>query len=205
MTEPYIANMAQDETEITEFAALLAAEGVTSYLEIGSKFGGSLWRVANALPKGSRIVAVDMPGGTKAWDQTRRSLKGCVHRLIELGYDARIIWGDSTDPRIIEQVQAHAPFDACLIDANHTLPYVTKDFANYGAISGRRSRTTTSGRKKSSAARPARTTASASCGAPDRRDLRLGGEVRAGVRAAPSSRRDAQPADRPRPARLSPG
>jgi predicted O-methyltransferase YrrM len=134
MTEPYIANMAQDETEITEFAALLAAEGVTSYLEIGSKFGGSLWRVANALPKGSRIVAVDMPGGTKAWDQTRRSLKGCVHRLIELGYDARIIWGDSTDPRIIEQVQAHAPFDACLIDANHTLPYVTKDFANYGAM-----------------------------------------------------------------------
>lgn len=134
MTEPYIANMAQDETEIAEFSALLAAEGVTSYLEIGSKFGGSLWRVAKALPVGSRIVAVDMPGGTKAWNDSRRSLKACIHRLIAEGYDARIIWGDSTDPKIIEQVQAHAPFDACLIDANHTLPYVTKDFANYGPM-----------------------------------------------------------------------
>jgi hypothetical protein len=59
----------------TAFAPLLVREGVTSYLEVGSKFGGSLWRAANALPKGSRIVSVDLPGGTKAWKESEASLK----------------------------------------------------------------------------------------------------------------------------------
>lgn len=140
MIEPrYIRNMAQDEAEITAFAALLTREGVGSYLEIGSKFGGSLWRAANALPKGSRIVSVDMPGGTKAWRDSEASLKECHAELQKLGYETHAIWGNSMDPAVIAQVASLGPFDAALIDADHRWDSsnpepngVQADFVNYG-------------------------------------------------------------------------
>jgi hypothetical protein len=138
----YITDMAQDEGEIAAFCDLLASEGVTSYLEIGSKFGGSLWRAANALPKGSRIVAVDLPAGTKAWPASRKSLAACVEKLKEIGYDAHLIWGNSNDPAVIEQVRALGPYDACLIDADHRWDQsnpapngVAADWVNYGPMS----------------------------------------------------------------------
>jgi predicted O-methyltransferase YrrM len=134
MSSAYLTEAMQDEAEIAAFCALLAGEGVKSYLEIGSKFGGSLWRVANALPKGSRVVAVDLPGGTKRWNESRPALKGCVAALKERGYDAHLIWGNSTDPMVIEQVRALGPFDAMLLDGDHRLPGVTADFANYGPM-----------------------------------------------------------------------
>jgi hypothetical protein len=133
-TVRFMTDAAQDEGEITRFCELIKAEGVTSYLEVGSKFGGSLWRVATSLPKGSRIVSVDLPGGTKAWMESRASLVACIMELSRLGYDARVIWGDSTDPSVIDQVRGYGPFEACLIDGDHRLPGVTKDFANYGPM-----------------------------------------------------------------------
>ena len=141
MSDLYLTEAAQDEQEITAFCDLLAKEGVTSYLEIGSKFGGSLWRAANALPKGSRIVAVDLPAGTKAWPASRLSLAACIEKLKEIGYDAHLIWGNSTDPATIEQVRALGPFDAMLIDADHRWDRsnpkpngVQADFVNYGPM-----------------------------------------------------------------------
>lgn len=131
---PYRTNMAQDEAEISRFAALLAAEGVRSYLEIGSKFGGSLWRVAQALPLGSKIVSVDLPKGTKLWRSSEPSLRTCIADLRAGGYRADVLWGDSADPAIVNAVAKLGPFDACLLDGNHTLPYVEQDFANYAPM-----------------------------------------------------------------------
>jgi len=137
----YLTDAAQDPTEIAAFCDLLRREGVTSYLEIGSKFGGSLWQVATALPKGSRIVSVDLPSGTKAWTASRSSLGACIEELNRIGYDAQVIWGNSMDPAIIEQVRERGPYDAMLIDADHrwdrTNPApngVQADFLNYGPM-----------------------------------------------------------------------
>lgn len=124
----------QDDAEIDGLAALFAEEGVRSFLEIGSKFGGSLSRIASRLPLGSRVVSVDLPKGTKAWPQSEVDLRATIQRLQTQGYDARLIWGDSTAPAVIEQVRALGPFDAIFIDANHTLPFVQKDWANYGPM-----------------------------------------------------------------------
>lgn len=131
---PYRFNMAQDEAEISRFIELLVAEGVRSYLEIGSKFGGSLWRVARALPPGSTIVSVDMPKGTKLWPQSEPSLKACIADLRANSYQAHVFWGDSTANNIVDAVRRLGPFDACLLDGNHTLPFVEKDFANYALM-----------------------------------------------------------------------
>jgi predicted O-methyltransferase YrrM len=124
----------QNINELTQFIAVLKAENVRSYLEIGSKFGGSLWRIANALPKGSRIIAVDLPHGDQSFKVTLPPLQECIRELINRDYAAELIIGDSTDPAIIKKVREYGPFDACLIDANHTEPYIRKDWANYGQL-----------------------------------------------------------------------
>lgn len=123
----------QHQSEIEQFVELAKREGVSSYLEIGSRWGGSLWYVANALPQGTRIVAVDLPA-----DDGKKSHKGlrvCVESLKERGYDAHMFLGDSTDDAIVNQVRKLGPFDLCFIDGNHGEPYIWKDWYNYGAIS----------------------------------------------------------------------
>jgi predicted O-methyltransferase YrrM len=132
--ENYETSIAQDETEIQAFTDLLRREGVRSYLEIGSKFGGSLWVVGKSLPYGSRIVSVDLPAGTKAWAQSQVSLANCVNKLNLSGRDAHLIWGNSTSPDVIEQVRALGPYDCILIDADHRLPGLTQDWLNYGPM-----------------------------------------------------------------------
>ena len=125
----------QNTLEMHRFIKLLLKENVKSYLEIGCKFGGSLWAIGRSLPKGSRIVAVDLPHGDKSFKHSEPHLKECVERLKQHGYDITLMLGDSTDPQIVEKVYALGPFDATFIDANHTLPYVKQDWENYGKIS----------------------------------------------------------------------
>ena len=120
----------QREEEMAWLAALLAREGVRSYLEIGSKFGGSLSTMAKALPKGSRIVSVDMPGEKSGSEDVLKEVVGDL----QLDHDVRLFLGDSTSPELVETVAALGPYDAVFIDANHTLPYVTKDWENYGPM-----------------------------------------------------------------------
>ena len=63
MAEKYQTFVLQNRQELDEFRRLIIAEGVRSYLEIGSKFGGSLWWIATSMPRGSRVVSIDLPWG----------------------------------------------------------------------------------------------------------------------------------------------
>jgi predicted O-methyltransferase YrrM len=127
-------NVLQDPTEFARFLSLIREQEVKSYLEIGSKNGGSLWRVANTLPKGSRVVSVDLPHGDTSFKVTEPNLKICVDELARRGYDAHLFLSDSTKPETVDAVRALGPFDLVFIDANHTEPYVRKDWANYGPM-----------------------------------------------------------------------
>ncbi|MCP6769556.1 hypothetical protein NL529_32390, partial [Klebsiella pneumoniae] len=62
----------QREEEFAWFVDLLTRERIGSYLEIGSKFGASLDRIARSMPKGSRVVSVDLPS---QWVESKRSLE----------------------------------------------------------------------------------------------------------------------------------
>jgi hypothetical protein len=124
----------QHEGELSAFIALLQREGVTRYLEVGAKFGGSLWRIGTSLPRGSRIVAIDLPGGTTEWSTSEQSLTACVTALRDIGQDAHVVWGDSADEKIVEVVRALGPFDMVLIDGDHTLSGIRRDWANYGPL-----------------------------------------------------------------------
>lgn len=124
----------QVDAEINALAALAAREGVRSFLEIGSKFGGSLERIARVLPAGSRIVSVDLPCGTKAWAQSEPSLKAVISKLRVMGHDAQVIWGSSQAVAVIEAVRALGPFDLVFVDGDHRMAGVTADWINYGPM-----------------------------------------------------------------------
>jgi predicted O-methyltransferase YrrM len=127
----------QHEGELAAFIDLLRQHQVTRYLEIGAKFGGSLWRIGRALRVGSRIVAVDLPGGTAEWSLSEQSLNACVTALRDIGQDAHVMWGDSADEQTVRAVRALGPFDAVFIDGNHTLSGIRQDWANYGPLARR--------------------------------------------------------------------
>jgi hypothetical protein len=126
--EPFRRSSHQIDAEIDALIGLMRDMAARSYLEIGSKYGGSLWRVAKSLPHGSRIVSVDL--GVNG-----PSLGHCIKTLRKDGYDAHLITGNSLDLRIIEQVRGLGPYDTTFIDGNHKLMYVRSDWENYGPMS----------------------------------------------------------------------
>lgn len=130
----YETAMLQDMIEFNQFLELIKKESVTRYLEIGSKHGGTLWRVGNILPPRSLIVSVDLPHGDGSFKESQPHLEACVSKLLEMGHRAYLLLGDSTDPQVIEDVRKLGPFDLVFIDANHTEPYVWKDWTNYGPM-----------------------------------------------------------------------
>ncbi len=121
----------QNQREFNEFLDILKFENVKSYMEIGSMYGGSLWKVAHALPKGSRVVSVDYAIDTP---EARPHLEACIAELRNEGYDAHLVFGDSTDPDTIAKTSWLGPFDCVFIDGAHTLEGVRADWDNYGPM-----------------------------------------------------------------------
>lgn len=126
----YVTRIAQYQAEVEWFKNLIRENGVKSYLEIGARHGGSLWQYGRAMPVGSRIVAVDLPLHRETLD----SLRQCATELTKLGYDVHLVIGNSHDENIIDAARALGPFDLVLIDADHVLEAVRKDWANYSPM-----------------------------------------------------------------------
>ena len=127
----------QNAQEMRRLLEFVREHEYTSYLEVGAKYGGSLWQVAQAMPLGSRVVAIDLPNADGIAAPSLPSLEQCCTQLGAAGYDVDLIIGDSTAPGIVELVKARAPpggFDVCLIDGGHDEATVRSDWANYGSL-----------------------------------------------------------------------
>lgn len=116
---------AQDPVEFKWFLQSISKDSVRSYLEIGSRHGGSLWMIGNSLPDGSKIISVD----TKC----RPELSECASEL-KKRHDVILITGDSTDYSVMRQVRQFAPFDLLFIDGGEGREYVTSDWCYYGPM-----------------------------------------------------------------------
>jgi len=127
-------NFLQDPKEFEQFLRFIKKEQVRSYLEIGSKHGGSFWRVTRSLPGGSRVVSVDLPQADKSFKVSEPNLRACIDKLKAKGYDAHLFLSDSTKPETVDRVRELGPFDLVFLDGNHTEPYVWKDWHNYGPM-----------------------------------------------------------------------
>lgn len=121
----------QHPDELGQFVALLRNHGVLRYLEIGSRDGDTFHHVMRHLPQGAFGVAVDLPGGLWGRD-SKKNLLSAIENINEGGRKAVSVFGDSQTPEIAAQVKEHGPFDAILIDGDHTLDGVTADWLLYG-------------------------------------------------------------------------
>jgi len=129
----------QYQEEIQRFISLLKDRDVKSYLEVGCKHGDTFHAVGLALPKGSLLVAVDFPGARrgKLTGGSKNSYK-VLHRsasaLKKRGQKSVVIIGDSHSKEVIKNVKKHSPFDAILIDGDHSFDGVRADWNNYGPM-----------------------------------------------------------------------
>ena len=124
--------MLQYEPEFQAFLDILQDVGARSYLEIGCKHGGTLWRVGMVLPKGSVCVGVDLlrnPGSA-----SYSSMHSVIRGLESEGRQCTLVWGNSTTRPVIDKTRALGPFDAVFIDADHSYDGVRLDWANYGPM-----------------------------------------------------------------------
>lgn len=124
----------QNEYEIRSFAAFLNERGVKSYCEIGARHGDTVHYLALSLPACSKIVAVDLPGGLWGTTQSESHLRAAVDDLKSRGYDAHLILGNSQEEATQEAVAALGPYDAIMIDGDHTLEGVTRDWELYDSL-----------------------------------------------------------------------
>lgn len=130
----------QIQSEIQAFIRLLQKEDVRSYLEIGCLYGDTFHAVGMALPEGSTLVAVDLPGtkrgviGGGKHKDSGDYLRGAAADLTKHGRAAHVIIGDSHAPETIEAARAFAPFDAVFIDGDHTPEGCLADWNDYGSM-----------------------------------------------------------------------
>lgn len=121
----------QNEYELRSFIGLLQERGVRRYLEIGARHGDTFHEVMVSLPKGSTGVAVDLPGGLWGTDKSRSHLKRATADLKRRGYATSCLFGDSQTDATKRLIVGRGPYDAILIDGDHTLQGVTRDWLQY--------------------------------------------------------------------------
>ena len=117
--------------EIDSLGELCVEQGVKSYLEVGARYGDTFYDIMSRLPKGSKGVCVDLPGGVWGTDGSLIALEKACGKLREMGYDITLIVGDSTDPGTVEKVKQEGPYDAALLDGDHRYAGIKTDFENY--------------------------------------------------------------------------
>lgn len=114
----------QDRTELEYVFNLM--KDCTSYLEIGTAEGNSLFVLANAMPKGSEITYIDW--AEKHTEGPRNAILGHL-----MDYKITPIHANSNKLDTLYQVQ-NKRFDAVLIDAGHDDFNVCLDAIFYGPL-----------------------------------------------------------------------
>lgn len=124
-------NAPQRENELLELLAILRERNVQSYLEIGLERGITFHAIASQMAKGSRCVGVDKPMDALTTGGPETISQVCTH-LAERGKVPITLWGDSSQPGLVSAVQNLGPYDFILIDGDHTLEGVSRDWQNFG-------------------------------------------------------------------------
>lgn len=124
----------QRPRELAAFLELLVAEGVRTYLEVGARHGDTFAAVADVLPPGATLVAIDLPGAWWGTADSLAALEASAAYARARGHRVQVLVGDSTDAGVVAAARAYAPFDAVLLDGDHREAGVRSDWRHYGPM-----------------------------------------------------------------------
>lgn len=124
----------QVEGELRSFVELLRSQNVRSYMEVGTRYGGTFETVMSALRLGAKGIALDFPGGAFGDSDSAAILMAALKRLTFHGCVVDSIFGPSGAPEVVARAALHAPYDAILIDADHAYDAVKRDFELYAPM-----------------------------------------------------------------------
>lgn len=123
----------QSEFELSSMVEFFKKHDVRKYLEIGARHGDTFVYVMQALDDHKYLlgIAVDLPGGLWGKSSSQEYLKKAVYELNKENIHVACFLGSSQDEAIINKIIRCGPYDAILIDGDHTYQGVSIDFENF--------------------------------------------------------------------------
>lgn len=119
-------------TEFSRFLYHIGKLGCRTYLEVGCCHGDTFLAIGCNM---ELAVGVELPESKWGKPGSEAVLRRRVDDLNEkLHVDARVIFGNSREPAVVDQVRELGPFDLVFIDGDHTAEGVLADWENYGGL-----------------------------------------------------------------------
>jgi hypothetical protein len=132
----------QMRAELYALCRLLQQLDCASWLEVGCREGDAFHAVASMLPRVSRegdpratrMVAIELPEQLWGRTGTLPMLERAADAARALGHEVAVLALNSQDAETARRAAALGPFDAVLIDADHSYRGVRRDWALYGPL-----------------------------------------------------------------------
>jgi predicted O-methyltransferase YrrM len=128
--DSHFAYPSQDKDEFEQLCQLVRDARPHAMMEVGSRHGRSLLRLAEAgMPTLRRVLSVDLPEA--AWGKTGSgsALQDCAAHLASRGLDVQLLLADSHGPEAKALAEKERDsLDFLFLDGDHTYEGLKKDF-----------------------------------------------------------------------------
>jgi len=133
-------DLRQDKKEFAQLCSLIEKERVSTFLEIGSCYGGSMYMIADFMYKGdsgTKIMCVDLPGVKWGKKNSAVRFRELARKVKEEGHGIDWAFADShaeTTVRMVRNSIGRLPLDCLFIDGDHRYDGVKRDFELYSPL-----------------------------------------------------------------------